>query len=311
MSVPDQHGAGRVRLSRKSLDSAQQCVDESPLDMHSAKKRACRRESTMLTPPSTRGRRMADKLGLHAATKRHQHERRIRHARYRSDVSDDTAFWLDDMTLQSPSTSKRGAAASAIQREWSPPTLYRPPYASKPVRDTLHNPFVEGGPADVGFTGPNASHALKRAMDKPVREPDTTVFVFRGQRVVHKDGEDKYASRLYNTLSPPRPRFLFASTKPRSGMPYAVAERNALSDEDMPSPKETHGRNLFADEIGARTRRRPEYESREEREGGDADAYWMASDETRPVSFAPRPDLPPETRSLLARLDHIGWDQNT
>ncbi|WFD08200.1 hypothetical protein MVES1_003571 [Malassezia vespertilionis] len=36
-----------------------------------------------------------------------------------------------------------------------------------PIRDTPHNPFIEGGPADIGMTGPNGAQASRRAAAMP------------------------------------------------------------------------------------------------------------------------------------------------
>lgn len=96
-----------------------------------------------------------------------------------------------------------------------------------PIRDTPKNPFLEGGPADNGFTGPNRHQAYRRAKQIPAKERGKIAYVFRGQRVIYADPEydsDDDDSELeeeraktnefnphHNAERPPRlqPRLLF------------------------------------------------------------------------------------------------------
>lgn len=58
-----------------------------------------------------------------------------------------------------------------------------------PIRDTPKNPFLQGGPADNGFQGPNGHMAHRRAKQIPSKERGKIVYVFRGQRVTYADPE--------------------------------------------------------------------------------------------------------------------------
>lgn len=244
---------------------------------------------------------MTDKLGLHAAAERHQ-ERRTRHIRQCSDVSEDPSSQFDGMDLFSPSRLGRRAEKA---RDTTPPPFLSA-YESRPVRDTPHNPFVEGGPADVGFTGVNASNALLRAMARPARQPDTTVFVFRGQRVMYRDAESRHPAPLYeNVPSPPRPRTLFP-TKQRTGMPTYAACRHALSDDEAPPMNSTRRRNLFADELANPHRRAQPLPAA----GDDVDARWLASDAPADGTSRSQYEIPAKNRELLARLERVDWDED-
>ena len=297
VTVPQKHTSRRVHLCSEAATLADS-LDEYT---HSAKKRACLRPPDVLTPPSTRGRRMTDKLGLHAAAERHQ-ERRTRHIRQCSDVSEDPSSLFDGMDLFSPSRLGRRAEKA---RDTTPPPFLSA-YESRPVRDTPHNPFVEGGPADVGFTGVNASNALLRAMARPARQPDTTVFVFRGQRVMYRDAESRHPVPLYeNVPSPPRPRTLFP-TKQRTGMPTYAACRHALSDDEAPPMNSTRRRNLFADELANPHRRAQPLPAA----GDDVDARWLASDAPADGTSRSQYEIPAKNRELLARLERVDWDED-
>lgn len=303
---PSSGGADDVTVQKKPTSRrvhlcSEAATQSDTLDeyTHSAKKRACRRPQNVLTPPSTRGRRMTDKLGLHAAAERHQ-QRRTRHLRQCSDVSEDPSSLLDDMDLFSPSRSWKRAEKA---RDTTPPPFLSA-YESRPVRDTPHNPFVEGGPADVGFTGVNASNALLRAMARPARQPDTTVFVFRGQRVMYRDAESRHPAPLYeNVPSPPRPCKLFP-TKQRTGMPSCAAKRNALSDDEVPPVPSTRRRNLFAEELTNPARRAQQLPATED----DVDACWLASDASADDASRSQYEIPAKNRELLARLERVDWD---
>ncbi|KAK0566596.1 hypothetical protein OC844_000661 [Tilletia horrida] len=91
-----------------------------------------------------------------------------------------------------------------------------------PIRDTPNNPFIEGGPADLGFRGPFGADARKvadaRAASRMQR--GRTTYVFRGQRITYEDPDyisgDSDSDGLFgpNGL---QPRLLFpARTPPRA-----------------------------------------------------------------------------------------------
>ncbi|WFD28423.1 hypothetical protein MNAN1_003434 [Malassezia nana] len=272
---------------------------EQELHQH---KRVCRRDSHVLTPPSTRGRRMHDKLGLNGPSA----EAPRRHQRHCSD-SVDSLWMMDGMEL--------GCIASSQDREQSP-AGNKWLMHSLPVRDTPHNPFVEGGPADVGFTGPNASNALMRAMARPVKSPSKTMFVFRGQRVVYATRERGQAARQQASmcLSPPRPHLLFPPRRGESALSAPPAmTRHALSDDETESPsKKRAGANLFAQELANRR-----YRSVLPTVPQDTEAEWLASERPggpAPVEWPSQPpaakyELPAKNKELLARLERVDWTE--
>ena len=122
-------------------------------------KRMCRRGDAMLTPPSTRGRRMEDRLGIGASSA-------SQHKRHCSD-SFDSASLVEDMSLRSPSASRSRLRALSQAA----------PVFSRPVRDVLNNPFVEGGPADVGYTGPYASTTSRHTLERSPKMEGSTSYV--------------------------------------------------------------------------------------------------------------------------------------
>ncbi|SHO79507.1 Hypothetical protein MSYG_3856 [Malassezia sympodialis ATCC 42132] len=274
--------------------------DKEALHQH---KRVCRRDPHVLTPPSTRGRRMHDKLGLH----RPSAETRSSHHRRHDSDSIDSLWMMGGMELGSTSSS------------WDqdvPSTEHAWPMHAMPIRDTPHNPFVEGGPADVGFTGPNASNALMRAMARPVKSPSKTVFVFRGQRVVCAHGAEGHEGRrpAGMAISPPRPQLLFPPRQ-REAHPEAAhaLDYHALSDDECETTaRRRTSANLFAQELAARPSSQPLPTVHE-----DADAAWLASEAPgrhMPVAWPRHPpaakyELPAKNKELLERLECVDWSE--
>lgn len=259
-------------------------------------KRMCRRDPHVLTPPSTRGRRMHDRLGLPAEA------RSSRHQRHCSD-SLDSLWMMGGIELGSMSPS---------QDEEAPWPGHTWPMFSMPVRDTPHNPFVEGGPADVGFTGPNAANALMRAMARPARSPNKTMFVFRGQRVVCANRDPSQVGRRQPgvAISPPRPHLLFPSRRREArGRAVHALDRHAVSDDEGDAAtRRRAGANLFAREMAARAPSRPLPTV-----PSDAEAAWLASEAPDvPTEWPSQPskatyELPAKNKELLARLEHVDW----
>ncbi|WFD33143.1 hypothetical protein MSPP1_004201 [Malassezia sp. CBS 17886] len=267
------------------------------------------RPPAMLTPPSTRGRRIAHKLRGGAPAS----------AEWPPSTSCARYSEAGDTELEpSPSVRKH--------RRMDPSALY-------PIRDTLHNPFIEGGPADLGVTGPYGIRA--RAASNPPRDKGKTVFVFRGQRVVCTDPDMSrsmaHAWPSERPLSPAKPRLLFPPR--RSEMSYEVAMRSAHSDDDdlagpSGAPSSLRGeRGLFAQELERRARGSSSaLPTHQHDDRLDEDARWLAP--RKDAAQQPRPharprsaalprhptwqpsqpaSLPPRNAELLARLEEVDW----
>lgn len=56
-----------------------------------------------------------------------------------------------------------------------------------PIRDSPGNPFLQGGPADAGLSGPRMWQARQRLSKIPKRERGKMTYVFRGQRVTYAE----------------------------------------------------------------------------------------------------------------------------
>lgn len=285
IDTADQHRTTMVPADSRAEDALHQ------------DKRVCRRDPHVLTPPSTRGRRMHDKLGLRRPP---AEARSSGHQRHCSD-SIDSLWMMSGMEL--------GSMSSSWDKDTPPPGHVWPMHAM-PVRDTPHNPFVEGGPADVGFTGPNASNALMRAMARPVKSPSKTMFVFRGQRVVCANRDTGHAGRHSTgmSISPPRPHLLFPSRqREKSALAAHALDRHALSDDEGdPVARRRASANLFAQELAARRPACPLPTVPQ-----DADAAWLASEAPgRHRPAAAKYELPAKNKELLARLERVDWAED-
>lgn len=308
MLLQDKQGAVRLRAEEKELkETLQSLMDHSQEGAHrtdlSHQKNEhqqvfFRRDSRVLTPPSTRGRRMCDVLCRGGVADKY-HRQRIRHIRHLKDMSEPPAWMLDDLELYSPSSSR-----DTLRNQGNVPTCAPLPSASRPIRDASHNPFIEGGPADVGLSGPHGRSRLKHASARPPKDPDSTIYVFRGQRVVYTDTDKSKhtSSPLHDDCaSPPRPRLLFPTTH-RQHAPYVIPERNASSEDDLSnSIGGLPSGGLFAEEIWARAKDSSTEQHDHTLE--DSDAKWFASNTHSRSRFV----LPAKNRELLARLNHVSW----
>lgn len=302
---PSSGGAGRATVCAPGAAEpvTLEAERQDGADESHRSKRTCRRAAHILTPPSTRGRRMRDKLALDAEMRARDAPR---HARHSSDSFADDWLWG---ASSPPASSPQNAHVD------EPAMPYHFPAFARPVRDTPHNPFVEGGAADVGVTGPLGRRARAR---RPAKVPGQTAFVLyvqpthasRGQRVVCAEPSRSRLSALDPSLSPPRPRLLFPP-KQREGMTYPLPVRNALSDDEWPLPVRpalsTPGRRLFAQELAARAP--PTTASR----APDAEAAWLLQDEDAKTSAptfgrgALAPPLSVTNRQLLKKLETVDW----
>ncbi|UZJ56712.1 hypothetical protein CBS101457_006032 [Exobasidium rhododendri] len=107
---------------------------------------------------------------------------------YDDDDDDDEGEALDAASVSSPSTSvathfPNEAAAAASVRSRSP--YIECSHNKRPIRDSPNNPFLQGGPADLGFSGPKRNSRRREAC--PPRERGRMTYVFRGQRVTYAD----------------------------------------------------------------------------------------------------------------------------
>lgn len=165
---PPSSGRGAVLLpsgDKRSLTrlTADQCEEDE--QGHQAKRaRPQQARSALLTPPSTRGRRMADRLTMldrESGSYLPSSSRRPcggREARFET--------WTDeDSQLDTPSAQKQRRLQHKLRTE---------PY---PIRDTAHNPFIEGGPADMGITGPQPYRAPARSAAMHRHESGNMLYV--------------------------------------------------------------------------------------------------------------------------------------
>ena len=82
--------------------------------------------------------------------------------------------WSDTLVVSSPSTSVGALAELGREAPCSP--YLRLNHLEGPIRDTPRNPFLEGGPADVGHTGPSG-RTKKRSTPMPPRERGRMTYV--------------------------------------------------------------------------------------------------------------------------------------
>lgn len=121
-------------------------------------KRTCRRNGpqdrppSMLTPPDSRDTRLEQRYGLGTSG---AGRARTRHVRHHSDMCD---------LMNSPTAARHRRNASVTS-------------GMVPIRDTPHNPFIEGGPADAGFTGPHRESARTRTVSAPHKQNGQTAYV--------------------------------------------------------------------------------------------------------------------------------------
>lgn len=89
----------------------------------------------------------------------------------------------------SSSSGSSGSVGNVAKRK--PKDLSTSPTArilnSFPIRDSPGNPFLQGGPADAGLSGPRMWQARQRMAKIPKRERGKMTYVFRGQRVTYAE----------------------------------------------------------------------------------------------------------------------------
>lgn len=183
------------------------------------------------------------------------------------------------------------------------------------VRDTPLNPFVCGGPADMGFSGPEAHRAHKRRALVPPREAGRMTYVFRGQRVTYADpyasdsddDEEFNASAAAGACSGRRTQ---DQMMPRLLFPAAHPKRHGHDIEaPIPQPARSPVRKLLGHPVsgghpvaGADQRCRNE---------ADSSAPWLdpalAAEQDR---LRRQAALCPSNRDLMARIERAGWDSD-
>lgn len=167
-----------------------------------------------------------------------------------------------------------------------------------PVRDTPGNPFLEGGPADLGYTGRRVGSARSQAALP--RERGTMTYVFRGQRVTYADafasdsddsgGEDdnESADGPVYSLDKLQPRLLFPGTKASvaAQAPQRPPIRGILKETARSSSQHSLG-HLHQDCFSS----------------SSASASSSSSSSSSPMNS--RANL-----ELLDRLDRAGWSDD-
>ncbi|WFD43563.1 hypothetical protein MPSI1_002226 [Malassezia psittaci] len=261
-----------------------ECDDEQDNHEHATKRTRSynKRNNAVMTPPSTRGRRMGDRLGLDRLSRVLDRAGPSRHTRCGSDSL--FSEWL-------PNESKTGLQDSDLYAKHA----FLPSLESYPVHDTKHNPFLEGGPADVGFTGPNAQRAHMRASSAPRRQQGSTLYVFRGQRVVRPDRDPSLPADIDQLDSPIEPRLLFPSRGTR--VRHELPARNAVSDdEDTSRQSRTRHRGLFSKELEARARQ-TERSNISSTRLSSTDSKSLPLEQLMPQSSTTRPNLSKHTKN--------------
>lgn len=194
---------------------------------------------------------------------------------------------------------------------------------AQPIRDSPHNPFIEGGAADAGFHGPDPVRAVRRAAAAPRREKGKIAYVFRGQRVVYadsdhdsdgdselEDGETERPPRFQPKYLFPPPRFCGPNPRPLAAMTSSPPlEQRASQSAHQLAENQNQLRRLQALERQApepmHPRERAQMEPQEalsrredprERVQVERQERWQQRDAER--------------RSLLEKLDNADWSDD-
>ncbi|KAK0568464.1 hypothetical protein OC861_001945 [Tilletia horrida] len=175
-----------------------------------------------------------------------------------------------------------------------------------PIRDTPNNPFIEGGPADLGFNGPFGADARivadKRAATRVTR--GRTTYVFRGQRITYEDPEylsgDSDSDGLFGP-SGLQPRLLFPSRKtppPRSSFTNLNARSSSRASSSASSARLGASRNAQEHHVGF---------SQSDFKGGEVDPFFGPAEPA--ASRRPTPDrravVHADASQLIRQCD--GW----
>ncbi|KAL9934633.1 hypothetical protein V8E36_006408 [Tilletia maclaganii] len=109
-----------------------------------------------------------------------------------------------------------------------------------PIRDTPNNPFIEGGPADLGFRGPFGADARivadARAANRVQR--GRTTYVFRGQRITYDDPEYVSGDSDSDGLFGPnglQPKLLFPACTPQQRSSSSSSSNGRLRTRAAPT----------------------------------------------------------------------------
>ncbi|WFC99476.1 hypothetical protein MYAM1_002221 [Malassezia yamatoensis] len=297
---PPASGGSEPRFSqgdkRNWAHLSDECDEEQDNHEHTMKRTRpySKRNNAVMTPPSTRGRRMGDRLGLGRLSRVLDRAGPGRHTRSGSDSL--FSEWL-------PNETGAGSQDFDLYAEHA----FFPSHETYPVHDAKHNPFLEGGPADVGFTGPNAQRAYMRASSTPQRQQGSTLYVFRGQRVVRPDRDPSLPAGVDQLDSPIEPRLLFPSRGTR--VRYELPARNAVSDdEDNSRPTRTRHRGLFSKELEARTRQ-TERSTESSTPAFSTNLQSPSLEQRMSLPSNTRPDLSKYTQNAdtLAKLERTNW----
>lgn len=194
---------------------------------------------------------------------------------------------------QSDENAAAAAASSATAYPSSARLSASPPYhISYPIRDSPRNPFLQGGQADAGLSGPRVWQAKQRMACIPPRERGKMTYVFRGQRVTYADpyasesDEEEMEHGTYQhgpylvrerTMDRLQPRLLFPQASTKMSLP--VQRAAPVPNQE---PLQQHGTR--------KTLSRP---------------HQIAGEQEH--SKRRRVGLSADNSSLLERLDEAGW----
>ncbi|PWN47259.1 hypothetical protein IE53DRAFT_259595 [Violaceomyces palustris] len=189
-----------------------------------------------------------------------------------------------------------------------------------PIRDSPNNPFIEGSMADVGFSGPNAEGAKRRARMFPGKERGKITYVFRGQRVTYadpeydSDNEDDLDDGSCST-SRFQPKLLFptrvnAPKSQRATLRGGLFAAELARREDLAAlaPRSTGRMNLLTGaEVDSERDRISELHSRRSTlsRSQSHDARFPDTSMRRPSDHTSAKEM--ERKALLARLEQANW----
>jgi len=136
-------------------------------------------ENASTTPPSTSEEGSEDERADEVEEEREEEEEEEHSLAVDMERSRSGSSWGESITVSSPSTSiathiQRDNTTEGQEQHGSP--YVDSPFALEPIRDTPRNPFLQGGPADVGYTGPNKNFK-GRARNYPPRERGRMTYV--------------------------------------------------------------------------------------------------------------------------------------
>lgn len=175
-----------------------------------------------------------------------------------------------------------------------------------PIRDSPRNPFLQGGPADAGLSGPRMWQAKQRMAKIPKRERGKMTYVFRGQRVTYaeplasdsEDDEDVQGTITSTYLGDGywRHERNHDRLQPRILFPQAMSTSSASSSSSSSSS------SLSMD---ISKKRQAQADCLSENDFRFASSCHVSQSKRRKTE-----GMQEQNRDLLAHLDRAGWNSD-